>query len=85
MIKEALMFQNKCSIFGPDKLFPPELYRVYFPVHIVRCVYNLTKDEAGTAMQRLKNNPQMPYEDILKDMPNAMFGDEGEILTEIKQ
>ena len=45
MIKEPIILQNKDDKFSHDDLFPPELYRIYFPTTIVRCVYNLTKDE----------------------------------------
>ena len=79
MIKKPMVFKNKDRKF-PDKLFPPELYTIYFPSHIIRCVFNLTEEEKNIALERISRNPRLPYMDILNGMPNTIFADEGAIL-----
>ena len=62
----------------------PLLYSIYFsrseegPV----CgVYNLTEEQVDLLLPRVKNNPKISYEVLLKDMPGVMYADEGKSLN----
>lgn len=62
----------------------PSLHSIYFsrsedgPV----CgVYNLTEEQVGLLLPRVKNNPKISYEVLLKDMLGVMYADEGKSLN----